>query len=256
MQLLVDKLVELDVADEISDETVRRTLKKNWLKPWQKRQWCLGEVGADFLWRMEDILDLYAEPDDPLRPLICLDECPYQLLGDVLAPVPPRPGRAARYDYEYKRGGTESLFIVFCPARGWRHVIVSDHHGKQDFAQVIQWLVDEQFPEAACIRLVVDNLNTHSPVLLYTAFSAPEARRLTQKLEFHYTPKHASWLNMVEIELSILGRQCLDRRIPDAETLRRELAAWEQGRNDQHATVSWHFTTDKAREKLKRFYPS
>jgi DDE superfamily endonuclease len=205
---------------------------------------------------MEDILDLYAEPDDPLRPVVCLDECPYQLLGDVLAPVPPRPGRAARYDYEYKRGGTESLFIVFCPARGWRHVIVSEHHAKHDCARVLQWLIDEQFPEADAIRLVVDNLNTHSPASLYTAFSASEARRLTQKLEIHYTPKHASWLNMVEIELSILGRQCLDRRIPDAETLRTEVDAWERGRNEQHATVSWHFTTTGARQKLERFYPS
>jgi hypothetical protein len=135
-------------------------------------------------------------------------------------------------------------------------VIVSDHHRKQDFAQVIQWLIGEQFPDVACIRLVVDNLNTHSPASLYAAFSAPEARRMTTKLEWHYTPKHASWLNMVEIELSILGRQCLDRRIPDADTLRREVATWEQGRNEQQATVSWQFTTDKAREKLKRFYPS
>jgi hypothetical protein len=205
---------------------------------------------------MEDVLDLYAEPDDPLRPVICLDECPYQLLGDVLAPIPPRPGRAARYDYEYKRGGTESLFVAFCPARDWRHVIVSDHHAKRDFAQVIRWLVDEQFSQAQCIRLVVDNLNTHSPASLYTAFPAEEARRLTRRLEFHYTPKHASWLNMVEIELSILGRQCLDRRIPDVDTLRVEVAAWEKDRNDQHATVSWHFTTTDARQTLGRFYPS
>jgi hypothetical protein len=205
---------------------------------------------------MEDILDLYAEPDDPLRPLVCLDECSYQLLDDVLVPIPPRPGRAARYDYEYQRGGTGSLFIVFCPARGWRHVVVSDHRGKQNFADVIRWLLDEHFPEAECIRLVVDNLNTHSPASLYTSFSPEEARRLTQKLKWHYTPKHASWLNMVEIELSILSRQCLDRRIPDLARLRREVAAWEQMRNDQHATVSWHFTTDNARTKLKRFYPS
>jgi hypothetical protein len=205
---------------------------------------------------MEDILDLYAEPDDVLRPVVCLDECPYQLLGDVIAPVPPRPGRAARHDYEYKRGGTESLFILFCPARGWRHVIISDHHGKQDFAQVLRWLLDEHFPEVERLRLVVDNLNTHSPASLYTAFPAQEARRLTQKVEWHYTPKHASWLNMVEIELSILGRQCLDRRIPDVETLRHEVATWENMRNDQQATVSWHFTKEHARQRLDRFYPS
>jgi DDE superfamily endonuclease len=205
---------------------------------------------------MEDVLDLYAEPDDLLRPVVCLDECPNQLLGDVIAPVPPRPGRVARYDYEYKRGGTGSLFILFCPARAWRHVIVSEHHGKQDFAQVLRWLLDEHLPDATCIRLVVDNLNTHSPASLYTAFLPEEARRLTQKLEWHYTPKHASWLNMVEIELSILGRQCLDRRIPDLDRLRQEVAAWEVVRNNQHATVSWHFTTDHARQKLQRFYPS
>jgi hypothetical protein len=205
---------------------------------------------------MEDILDLYAEPDDPLRPVVCLDECPYQLLDDVIAPVPPRPGRSARYDYEYRRMGLGSLFVLFCPARGWRHVIVSEHHGKQDFADVLQWLIDEQFPEAEHIRLVVDNLNTHSPASLYTAFSPEEARRLTTKLEWHYTPKHASWLNMVEIELSILARQCLDHRIPDLGTLGREVTAWEQTRNDAHATVSWHFTTDRARQKLGRFYRS
>ena len=205
---------------------------------------------------MEDVLDLYAEPDDPLRPVVCLDECPYQLLDDVIAPLPPRPGRAKRYDYEYKRGGTGSLFILFCPTRGWRHVIVSEHHAKQDCAQVLRWLLDEHFPQAECVRLVVDNLNTHSPASLYTAFSAEEARRLTRKLEWHYTPKHASWLNMVEIELSILARQCLDRRIPDLDTLRREVAAWEQVRNDQQTTVSWHFTTDRARQKLERVYRS
>lgn len=205
---------------------------------------------------MEDVLDLYAEPDDPQRPVVCLDECPYQLLDDLIAPLPPRPGRAKRYDYEYKRGGTGSLFILFCPTRGWRHVIVSEHHGKQDCAQVLQWLIDQHFADAAAIRLVVDNLNTHSPASLYTAFSAEEARRLTTKLEWHYTPKHASWLNMVEIELSILARQCLDRRIPDLDTLRREVAAWEHERNEHHATVSWHFTTDRAREKLERFYRS
>jgi DDE superfamily endonuclease len=205
---------------------------------------------------MEDILDLYAEPDDPRHPVVCLDECPYQLLDDVIAPVPPRPGQSARYDYEYRRMGLGSLFVLFCPACAWRHVIVSEHRAKQDFAEVIRWLIDEQFAEAEFIRLVVDNLNTHSPASMYTAFSAQEARRLTRKLEWHYTPKHASWLNMVEIELSILARQCLARRIPDLATLRREVAAWEQVRNDEHATVSWHFTTEHARQKLERFYKS
>jgi hypothetical protein len=205
---------------------------------------------------MEDVLDLYAEPDDPLRPVVCLDECPYHLLDDVIAPVPTRPGRAKRYDYEYKRGGTGSLFILFCPARAWRHVIVSEHHGKQDFANVIQWLVDEQFPGAQAIRLAVDNLNTHSPASLYTVFSAEEARRMTRKLEWHYTPKHASWLNMVEVELAILSSQCLDRRLPDTEALQRELTAWEETRNQTATRVNWRFTAENARIKLKHLCPS
>jgi hypothetical protein len=191
-----------------------------------------------------------------LRMTVCLDECPYQLLGDVLAPVPPRPGRTARYDYEYKRGGTESLFIVLCPARGWRHVIVSHHHGKRDFAQVIRWLVDEQFTRADVIRLVVDNLNTHSPAPLYTAFPAAEARRLTRNLEFHYTPVHGSWLNMAEIEIAVLSAQCLDQRIPDLETLRTEVAAWEEARNRTATRIDWRFTTEDARIRLKRLYPT
>jgi hypothetical protein len=203
---------------------------------------------------MEDILDLYAEPDDPLHPVVCLDECPYQLLDDIITPVPPRPGRSARYDYEYRRMGMGSLFVLFCPARGWRHVIVSEHHAKPDFAHVIRWLLDDHFPEADRVRLVVDNLNTYSPGSLYAAYQAEDARRLTQRLEWHYTPKHASWLNMVEIELSILARQCLDRRIPNLDELRQEVASWEQARNDQQATVSWHFTADDARQKLGRFY--
>jgi hypothetical protein len=185
-----------------------------------------------------------------------LDECPYQLLDDVIAPIPPGPGRAARYDYEYRRMDIGSLFILFCPTRGWRHVIVSEHLVKQDCAQALRWLLDDHFPDEECIRLVADNLNTHSPASLFTAFSAEEARRLTRKLEWHYTPKHVSWLNMAEIELSILSRQRLDRRIPDLDTLRQEVAAWKHLRNEQRATVSWHFTTDRAREKLGRFYTS
>lgn len=205
---------------------------------------------------MEDVLDLYAEPYDPTRPQVCLDECPYQLLSDVQPPLPVAPGQPVRVDYEYEREGTCNLFMFFEPHRGWRHVKVTDRRTAQDFAACLRDLVDTHYPDAALIRLVTDNLNTHSPAALYATFPAEEARRIARKLEWHYTPKHGSWLDMAEVELAILARQCLDRRIPDRETLEREVAAWEARRNVCQATVDWQFTTDTARDKLKRLYPS
>lgn len=210
---------------------------------------------------MEDVLDLYAEPNDPLRPRVCFDECPYQLIRETRQPLPAKPGQAVRYDYEYERGGTCNLFLFLEPNVGWRHVKITDRRTKHDFAQCMKELVDEHFPEAEVIRVVLDNLNTHTPAALHEAFEPAEARRLVRKLEFHYTPKHGSWRrwvqrNMAEIELSVLSKQCLDRRIPDQPTLRAEVAAWEAPRNDQHATINWRFTTPDARDKLKRVYPS
>ncbi len=205
---------------------------------------------------MEDVLDLYAEPYDPARPQVCLDECPYQLLSDVQEPVPMSPGQPARVDSEYEREGTCNLFMFFEPHAGWRHVKVTERRTAKDFAACLKELVDTHYPEAAQIRLVTDNLNTHTPAALYATFPADEARRLTQKLEWHYTPKHGSWLDMAEVEFSVLARQCLDRRIPDRELLEREVAAWEARRNAVKARVDWQFTTGKAREKLKRLYPS
>jgi DDE superfamily endonuclease len=213
-------------------------------------------VGAEFVWRMEDVLDLYAEPPDPRRPRVCFDERPYQVVGEARTPRPAAPGRPARYDYEYQRNGTANLFVHFCPDTGWRHVAVTERRAKPDFAHQMRALVEEHFPDAEAIRVVLDNLNTHTPAALYEAFPPAEARRLAAKLEFHYTPKHGSWLNMAELEISVLSRQCLERRLGDLPTLRREVAAWEAPRNAARATVHWRFTATDARTKLHRLYPS
>jgi len=205
---------------------------------------------------MEDVLDLYAEPYEPERPVVCFDECPYQLLADVREPLPGAPGQPRRYDHEYSRRGTCNLFVTVQPKAAWRHVEVTQRRTRLDFAQQMKTLVDERFPEAQVIRVVLDNLNTHTPASLYQAFPPAEARRLTSKLEFHYTPKHGSWLNMAEIEWSVLSRQCLKRRLPDQDSVQRECAAWEAARNADHISIDWRFTTDNARAKLERLYPS
>lgn len=203
---------------------------------------------------MEDILDLYAEPYDPRRPVVCLDERPYQLRKDQRDPLPVKPGQPRREDFEYEREGTCNLFLTFQPLTGWRHVEVTERRTGADFAHQMKWLVDEVFPEADVIRVVLDNLNIHTPAALYQTFPPEEARRLVRKLEFHHTPKHGSWLNMVEIEFSVLARQCLNRRLPDIATVRREVQAWEEARNAAQATVAWRFTTADARLKLHRLY--
>lgn len=205
---------------------------------------------------MEDVLEVYGQPYDPKRPQVCFDEGGKQLIGEVRPPLPARPGTPRREDYEYERNGTANLFMVFEPLAGTRHVEVTERRTNQDFAQIMRRLVDEWYPEAEKIVLVMDNLSTHSPAALYEAFEPAEARRLVERLEWHYTPKHGSWLNVAEMELSVLARQCLDRRIPDLETLRREVAAWEQKRNAAVAKVDWQFTTADARVKLKRLYPT
>jgi hypothetical protein len=208
---------------------------------------------------MEDVLDLYQQPVDPVCPLVCFDECPVQLVSETRQPLPAQPGQPgqpARYDYEYQREGTANVFAFFQPATGWRHREVTEQRTRLDFAHCMKALVDVHVPHAECIRLVLDNLNTHTAASLYEAFEPAEARRIARKLEWHYTPKHGSWLNMVEIEFSILARQCLNRRIPNRVVLAQEIAAWEQTRNATHATIDWRFTTDKARHKLKALYPS
>lgn len=205
---------------------------------------------------MEDVLELYAEPYDPRRPVVCFDERPYQLVSEVRTPVPVRPGQPARYDYEYRRRGTANLFLLFQPLRGWRHVEVTEHRTSRDFAHQMKALVDRHFPAAEEIRVVLDNLSTDTPWALYEAFEPAEARRLVRKLDFHHTPKHASWLNMAEIELSVLTRQCLDRRIPDRQTLCRHIAPWEDERNRNTSKVDWRFTVTDARITLMRLYSS
>lgn len=205
---------------------------------------------------MEDVLDLYAEPYDEARPIVNFDEKSKQLVSETRAVIPAAPGRAERFDYEYRRGGVANLF-AFCEARsGWRHFSVTERHTKQDFAEQMRWLVDERYPQAERIRVILDNLKPHKPASLYERFAPDEARRILRKLEFHYTPKHGSWLNLVEIELSILERQCLTRRIPDAVTLQQEVAAYEARRNEAKASITWNFSVADARRKLKRLYPS
>lgn len=205
---------------------------------------------------MENVLDLYAEAPDPLRPVVNFDEKPYQLLSHVRPPQPAAPGQAERIDYEYKREGTCNLFLFFDRHRRWRHLAVTARRTSLDFAEQMRWLVDEAYPEAQKIRVVLDNLNTHTPGSLYQAFSAPEAQRITRRLEFHYTPRHASWLNMAEIEFSALERQCLDRRLASQDEVAREVAAWEAERNVARESILWRFTTTDARSRLHRLYPS
>jgi transposase len=257
LRLLADRMVELRFVDGLSYETVRRLLKKNALKPWLTRRWCIPPEGSgEFVWRMEDVLAVYTRPYDPKRPQVCLDEVSKQLLAEKREPLPVRPGRAKRVDYEYERKGTANLFLWCEPLTGWRQVRVTERRTRRDWAHVIKDLIDVQYPEAEQIVLVLDNLNTHTPGSLYEAFPPAEARRLADKLELHYTPKHGSWLNVAELELSVLARQCLDRRIPDRESLEREVAAWEAERNALGGKVDWRFTTEDARIKLRRLYPS
>lgn len=223
-------------------------MKESWVIP--------PEASAEFVCQMEDILQLSTRPYDPDYPLICFDESSKQLICEVRKPLPPEPGQVERYDYEYQREGVCNLFMMFEPLVGWRHVEVTDQRTQIDYAQQIKYLVDECYPHAQKIQLAQDNLNTHVRASLYKAFLPNEARRILDKIEFHYTPKHGSWLNMAEIELSVLNRQCLDRRMAEKEVLKQEIAAWEKRRNELSSTVDWQFTTEDARIKLKRLYPS
>ncbi len=204
---------------------------------------------------MEDVLEVYTRPHDPSRPLVCLDEASRQLIAETRMPLPMGPGRPARLDYEYRRNGTANLFMLFAPLEGWRHVKVTERRTAVDYARVLKEVADTHFPKAEKIILVQDNLNTHTPASLYEAFPAAEARRLVGRFEWHYAPKHGGWLNLAEAELGILSSQCLDRRIPDRQTLIDEIAAWEADRNNNNAEANWRFTTDDARLKLKSPYP-
>jgi hypothetical protein len=204
---------------------------------------------------MEDVLDVYTQPHDPETPLVCLDETSKQLVAETRTPMPMKEGRPERVDYEYERNGTANLFMLFAPLEGWRHVEVTDHRTAVDYAQILKDLSDVHFPHAKKIVLVQDNLNTHTKASLYEAFPPAEARRLAERFDWHYTPKHGSWLNMAESELGVLASQCLDRRIPDKDILAKEVAAWQDERNTNHTKANWRFTTADARIKLKHLYP-
>jgi transposase len=255
LELLAGQLVTLTEHAGVSRETVRRRLAENDLKPWRKDMWCIPQVDGEYVARMEDVLDLYAEEPDPKRPVVCFDESPTQLIGEVRPPVPAEPGQIERYDCEYKRNGTANLFIFLDVHRSWRKVKVTNSRAAVDFAACMRELTDVHFPEANRIRVVLDNLSTHSAGALYQAFPPCEARRVLSRIEFHYVPKHASWLNMVEIEIGVLRSQCLDRRIDAQDRLESEIAAWERQRNLSGARIKWMFTTDKARAKMGRAYP-
>lgn len=213
-------------------------------------------ANAAFVAAMEDILAVYKRPRDPSTPLVCLDEAMKQLTKETRVPLPMKQGRVQQIDYEYARNGTANLFMMFAPLEGWRHVKVTDRHTAIDYAQALKELADMHFPNANKIILVQDNLNTHKPASLYEAFPPEEARRLVERFEWHFTPKHGSWLDMAESELSVLSSQCLDRRIPDTPTLKAEVAAWEAERNTNNTKADWQFTTAEARIKLKHLYPS
>jgi transposase len=255
LQLLADRLVALTDHEGVSAETVRRRLHELDLKPWQKRMWCIADVTPDFIAQMEAILDLYAEPRDRKRPLVCFDETLRQLVGQTREPLPARPGQTERYDHHYRRNGIAHLAMFFAPQEKWREVRVLNERTYITFAHLMRELVDDHFPDAEVVRVVMDNLNVHTPGALYEAFPPEEARRILRRLEFHYTPVHASWLNMVEIELGILSEQCLDRRIRDKEVLAHETACWVAERNAERATIRWLFNVDDARKKLRRHYP-
>lgn len=230
--------------------------KKNALKPWQKSMWCIPpKHNAEFVFHMENVLEAYQRPYDPRFPLICMDELSKQLTIETQTPLPPRPGRPECFDYEYVRNGTANIFAFTEPLTGWRHIAVTDQRTKTDWAHEIRKLVDVHRPKAERITLVMDNLNTHSLGSLYEAFPPQEARRIIHRIEVVHTPKHGSWLNMAEIELNVLTRQCLARRIPDKQTLIDETTAWQDKRNGKQARIDWQFTADDARIKLKHLYP-
>lgn len=214
------------------------------------------EADGEFVARMEDVLDLYAEPFSAARPVVCMDEASKQLVGEVTQPLPAVRGHAKRVDYEYRRNGTVNLFVCVEPRGGWRMVRITDHRARTDWALVVRELLDVHFRDAQIVRLVLDNLNTHTLGSLYETFEAPEARRLAQRLEIHYTPKHASWLNIAENEIGVLSAQCLDRRIENSEEFRREVAAWERERNEEGVEVTWKFSVEMARVKLRKVYPA
>lgn len=255
LRLLADKGVELEYVASISHQSVRNLLQENDLKPHLKSQWCIGELSPLFLWQMENILDLYQQPYDPKHPLWCFDERPCQLLGDTLVPIPMKPGKKWRYDHHYERKGVCNILIAFQPHTGQRVVQVTQRRTAKDYAQFMIDLKTLHNPQAETLLIVQDNLNTHFPSSFYTLLPPAEALAMAKQFEMHYTPKNASWLNMVEIELSVIARQCLNRRLDSMALLEREVMVLVQERNQAACSVNWLFTPELARDKFHRFYP-
>jgi transposase len=255
LELLAGAFVQL-TGESISRETVRRRLHDNVIKPWQQSMWCIAAIDAEYVMRMEEVIDLYTSAPAADEPVVCFDESPVQLIGEMRLPRRIKPGRPARHDYEYKRNGTANLFVMVDAHAPWRHVDVTDQHTAVDFARCLQRLVDIHYPTARVVHLVLDNYGTHTKSALYKVFPPGEASRIAKRLHLHFVPKHASWLNMAELEIGLIKRQCLDRRIPDKAKLTSEIAAWEAARNQAGARVRWMFTLDKAREKMGRSYPT
>ncbi len=257
LRLLSDRLVELGYVETISHETVRQVLLANQLKPWVKQHWCLpAQADAEFVYHMEDVLDVYTRPYNAARPVVCMDEINTQLLADLREPLLMAAGQPARQDYEYERRGVCNVFLACEPLVGRRVTMVAAQRTKREWAEFIRQLADVSYPSADQIVLVMDNLNTHTLASLYEVFPAEEARRLCRRFEVHYTPKHASWLNMAEIELSALDRQCLSQRLASLEIAQRQVAAWTAHRNQQQTAIDWRFTAADASIKLKRLYPT
>lgn len=250
LTLLAKRIVRLTRHRSISTETIRRRLHENELKPWQQRMWCIPRVDCEFIVRMEDVITQYMKPASARAPVVCFDETPIQLLDDVRVPVIALPGRRRRYDYEYRRMGTANVFVMVDAHRGWRTAKVTHRRAKPDFAKCMRELVDRHYPHAPRIRVVLDNLSSHSPRAILETFGLEEGVRILKRIEFHYTPKHASWLNMAEIEIGVMKSQCLSRRIPTIGVLRSEIAAWQRERNRAGARIHWMFSLERAREKF------
>jgi transposase len=256
LRLLADKVVELNYIDSISHESVRKILKKNEIKPWQRKGWVIPpNQNGSFVANMEMVLDVYKRPFDPCHPVVCMDESPKQLISETRVPIQVSPGQAARYDYEYKRCGMSNIFIACEPLAGKRMVKVTERKTALDWASFMEEIAG-QYEHAEKITVVMDNLITHNAGSFYEKFPPDKAKALWGRFEFIYTPKHGSWLNMAEIELNVLTGQCLNRRIDNIETVRREVAAWQEYRNNKNAKVNWQFTTEDARVKLSRLYPT
>ena len=256
LALLAAEVVRLTTQTSISRATIGRRLAENALKPWQEKMWCVPQIDATYVARMEDVLGLYTTRPRPRTAVVCVDETPQQLIGEVRTALPPVPGHPARHDYEYRRNGTANIFVAVDAHQPRRYTKVTARRTAIDFAEWLRDLVDLHYAGTERLLVVLDNLSTHTPAALYEAFPPVEARRLCGRLEFHYVPKHASWLNMVEIEIGILSAQCLDRRIPDAATLAAEVDAWTRARNAAGARMRWMFGIDQARAKLGRAYPA